>query len=137
MLFRECAGGVVFYEDRVFLMKNEKGEWVLPKGKIRNGKLSSETALERVKIETDIDAQIVSSLGETSYEFFSLTRKSPVTNKIDWYIMQAQDGHFALNQTLQYSDGGYYPIEEALEKATYSPDKGLISIAYRRYKSHQ
>lgn len=31
MLTRVCAGGVVFFEDQVFILKNDKGEWVLPK----------------------------------------------------------------------------------------------------------
>ena len=31
MIFRNCAGGVVFYANQVFLLKNEKNEWVLPK----------------------------------------------------------------------------------------------------------
>ena len=32
MLYRNCAGGVVFFKDQVLLLKNDKGEWVLPKG---------------------------------------------------------------------------------------------------------
>ena len=37
MLRRNCAGGVVFFDDKVFILKNDKGEWVLPKGVIRKG----------------------------------------------------------------------------------------------------
>ncbi|MCX8042451.1 MAG: NUDIX domain-containing protein, partial [Thermodesulfobacteriaceae bacterium] len=48
---RNCAGGVVFCGEKVFLLKNEKGEWVLPKGVIRNGDYSNEVALRRVKEE--------------------------------------------------------------------------------------
>ena len=101
MLFRDCAGGVVFYKDSVFLLQNEKDEWVLPKGRIRDNKLSTEVALERVKIEAGIDAQILTSIGETSYEFFSLTRRTPVTNKISWYIMTADSDQFEVNRDLQ------------------------------------
>jgi len=36
MLTRVCAGGVVFQEDRVFILKNDKGEWILPKGVVRS-----------------------------------------------------------------------------------------------------
>ena len=67
MLFRNCAGGVVFYANKVFILKNEKNEWVLPKGMIRNESLSRDVALERVKIEADIDAEILSTAGENSY----------------------------------------------------------------------
>ena len=84
MLFRDCAGGVVFCGEKVFLLKNEKDEWVLPKGRIRDDKLSTETAIERVKIEAGIDAQILLSVGETHYEFYSNTRRVPVANRINW-----------------------------------------------------
>ena len=137
MLFRDCAGGVVFYKDSVFLLQNEKDEWVLPKGRIRDNKLSTEVALERVKIEAGIDAKILTSIGETSYEFFSLTRRTPVTNKINWYIMTADSDHCEVNKDLQFTAGGYFPVEEAIERVTYSQDKGLISVAYRRYKKEQ
>jgi len=68
---RNCAGGVVFNGDQVFILKNDKGEWVLPKGVIRNGNLATEVALRRVKEEAGIDAEIISTAGETCYEFFS------------------------------------------------------------------
>lgn len=70
MLIRNCAGGVVFSGDKVFLLQNEKGEWVFPKGVIRNGELQSEVALRRVKEEGGINATIISSAGRTNYEFF-------------------------------------------------------------------
>ena len=54
MIVRNCAGGVVFHNEKVFILKNEKGEWVLPKGKIRNDSLPTETALKRVNFEGEI-----------------------------------------------------------------------------------
>jgi 8-oxo-dGTP pyrophosphatase MutT (NUDIX family) len=133
LLVRDCAGGVCFLKDRVFLLKNEKNDWVLPKGRIRDGKPASEVAIERLKAEGNIDATIVLSAGETSYEFYSQTRKTPVYNKICWYIMTTDQDSFTLNPALQYTDGGFFPVYEGMEKATYSQDKGLISYAYRKY----
>ena len=66
MLFRNCAGGVVFYANKVFILKNEKNEWVLPKGVIRNEDLSRDVALNRVRAEAGIDAEILSTAGGTS-----------------------------------------------------------------------
>ena len=57
MLVRQCAGGVVFLGDKVFLLKNDKGEWVLPKGVIRNGKTASEVALSRVRYEGGVSVE--------------------------------------------------------------------------------
>ncbi|MDD4048754.1 MAG: NUDIX hydrolase [Clostridia bacterium] len=133
MLTRGCAGGVVFIKDRVFIMKNEKGEWVLPKGVIRNNQLALDVALDRVKHEGGVDATIVSPAGETSYEFYSVSRKMPVCNKIDWFIMEATSKSFSVNKEEGFSEGGFFLIADALEKITYSQDKSLIHLAYQKY----
>jgi len=133
MIVRNCVGGVVFHKDKVFILKNEKGEWVLPKGKIRNDSLPTETALHRVKYEGGIDARIISTAGETSYEFYSLSRKQPVCNVINWYIMEDPKGKYKVNVEEGFSDGGFFPIKEALQKITYSQDKSLVNLSFKKY----
>ena len=134
MLFRNCAGGVVFYANKVFILKNEKNEWVLPKGVIRNGDLSRDVALDRVKIEAGIDAEILSTAGGTSYEFYSVTRKQPVCNQITWYVMNAKTKDFEINMQLGFKEGGFYTVDKALEMITYSQDKSLVNLSYKKYK---
>lgn len=136
MLKRNCAGGVVFRGDSVFLLKNEKNEWVLPKGVIRNGELAVDVALRRVKEETGLNhLTIISSAGETSYEFFSITRQIPVCNEITWYIMVTDDQSFNISKKDGFTDGGFYPIDEALMKVTYSQDKALVNLSYKKYRN--
>ncbi len=134
MLRRICAGGVVFLGDKVFLLKNKKEEWVLPKGVIRNKQMARDVALERVKIEGGVEADILSPAGETSYEFYSYSRKQPVCNKIDWFIMEAVEDTISINEEEGFLDGGFYNIEEAVEKITYSQDRSLVRLAYRKYR---
>lgn len=134
MLFRNCAGGVVFYANQVFIFKNEKNEWVLPKGVIRNEGLSRDVALDRVKVETGIDARILSTAGGTSYEFYSITRRQSVCNQITWYIMNARTKEFEINKQLGFKEGGFYTIDKALEMITYSQDKSLVNLSYKKYK---
>jgi len=136
MLTRVCSGGVVFYEDRVLILKNEKSEWVLPKGVIRPGKLAQETAIERVKLEAGVNARIISYVGETCYEFYSVTRQRPVCNQITWFLMEAVSDNCTPNASLNFSEGGFYPVDEALEKITYSQDKSLVRMAYKRYMEY-
>lgn len=134
MLTRNCAGGVVFKEDKLFILKNEKNEWVLPKGKIRGEELPPETAINRVEFETGIeDPKIVSSAGETAYEFYSITREQAVCNKITWYIMESKDEEHNINIEEGFKEGGFYPIEEAIDMITYSQDKSLASLSHKRY----
>ena len=128
MIFRSCAGGVVFSENKVFLLQNEKYEWVFPKGVIREGMLSKDVALHRVEAEAGIaNAKIVVPIGETSYEFYSITRQKPVCNEITWYIMQATGEAYAVNSELGFRDGGYFALEDAIERITYSQDNALLT----------
>ena len=62
---------------RFFLLKNEKGEWVMPKGIIRDRLTAEETAIQSVRNEGGIDAGILDSAGRTYYEFYSITRQKP------------------------------------------------------------
>ena len=134
MLVRNCAGGLVFCGNKVFLLMNEKSEWVFPKGVIRSGELSSEVALKRLKQEADIASEIISTAGHTNYEFFSVTRQKPVCNKIIWYIMKSNNNYYKLNENEKHTGGGYFEIDEAMKLVTYSQDKALLNLSYRMYK---
>ena len=101
-----------------------------PKGVIRNGDLSREVALRRVKEEAGIDAEIISAVGETSYEFFSVTRHRPVCNEITWYLMSALNHGYKINKSEGFLDGGFFPIDDAINKITYSQDKALVCLLY-------
>lgn len=134
MLVRNCSGGVVFHKDRVLLLKNEKGEWVFPKGVIRTGDYPDEVAVRRVELEANVKAKIVSAAGRTNYEFYSISRQRPVCNKIVWYIMSAEDGQVVPNEAQNFFEGGFFTLEEAMEKVTYSQDKSLLMLSYQKYK---
>ena len=133
MQLRDCAGGVVFHENKVFLLRNEKGEWVLPKGVIRNGRPAEETALQSVLKEAGISADIIDSAGRTYYEFFSITRQRPVCNRIAWYVMNAGSEEFLIGEPEKMKEAGYYSVAEALEMVTYSQDRSLLTQSYRKY----
>jgi 8-oxo-dGTP pyrophosphatase MutT (NUDIX family) len=134
MLVRNCAGGVVFSGDKVLLLKNDKGEWVLPKGVIRNGDLCNEVALKRVREEAGVTAEIVSTAGRTHYEFFSVTRQRPVCNKITWYIMKSLNDEYNVNKEENFIDGGFFRLEDAIDKVTYSQDKALLNLSFQKLK---
>lgn len=133
MHLRDCAGGVVFHEDSVFLLKNEKDEWVMPKGLILSDENPQDAALRRVLEETGIKAEIVDQAGRTYYEFYSITRKMPVCNRIAWYVMKADSVDFHVAESDKYTEAGFYPILDAIERVTYSQDKSLLINSYKKY----
>lgn len=135
MLFRQCAGGIVFSEDKVLILQNEKREWIFPKGVIRNGKFADEVALNRVQEEAGLNAKIIAPVGETSYEFFSITRQQPVCNQIQWFLIEASENVCAVNKEQGFIDCGFFTIDEALKRITYSQDKSLLNIAVKKMQA--
>ncbi|WFD09306.1 NUDIX hydrolase [Tepidibacter hydrothermalis] len=135
MLFRNCAGGIVFYGNKVLLLKNEKSEWVLPKGIIKGDNVPNKVAVDKVKDECGIDTKILSTAGQTNYEFYSISRKTPVCNEIVWYVMESNDAKCNINKELGFVDGGFYKIKDALELITYSQDKSIVNLSYKKYKN--
>lgn len=86
-----------------------------------------------MEYETGVDAKIVSSAGETAYEFYSISRNQSVCNKIIWYIMESDNEGYSINLKEGFKDGGFYSIESAINMITYSQDKSLVSLSYKRY----
>lgn len=136
MIQRNCAGGIVFCEGKIFLLKNDKEEWVLPKGVIRDKKRKEDVALERVFKEAGIRAEIVQHAGDTTYEFYSQTRHQPVCNRITWYIMQALNADYRIAFEQGFLDGDYFPPEDAIHRITYSQDRDLLNHAIELSDTH-
>lgn len=134
MLVRNCSGGVVFSGETVLLLMNDKHEWVFPKGVIRSGGFPDEVAINRVLLEGGVRARIISSAGRTNYEFYSISRQRPVCNKIVWYIMVTDQTAVVVSIAQGFLEGGFFPIDVALDKVTYSQDKSLLMMSYQKYK---
>lgn len=132
MIVRRCAGGVVFYANKVLMIKNDRAEWTLPKGKIYDKELQYDSAVLRVKEETGIDASVIDVAGDTMYEFFSRSRQQRVCNAIMWYIMETQNTQYILKDELV--DGGFFKVKDAIEMLTHSKEKSLVEISYKKYK---
>ena len=136
MIVRNCSGGIVFTENKVLLVCNDKHEWSFPKGtvKMTNNLSLSEFAKERVKIETNVDAKVIAPCGKTNYEFYSISRRKPVHNNISWFVMSAQSDECKADPESGTINCRFVPIEKALDEITYSQDKSLLMMAYQKYR---
>ena len=130
---RSCAGGIVFYNEQVFLLMSDRGEWVMPKGVIRNHNPSNDVALWRVEDEAGIHARIIGIAGNTRYDFFSESRGRDVSNRIQWFAMIADDASFHVSYEQGFLNGGYYPVDKAREMLTHDCDKDILDVAYQLY----
>ncbi|MDO9591991.1 MAG: NUDIX domain-containing protein [Erysipelotrichaceae bacterium] len=85
------AGGVVFHERRVLVLKKINGDWVLPKGKIEQDETPEDAATREVFEETGIEAKIINYLAETGYRFRNVwSHQELVEKRVHWYSMIAQ-----------------------------------------------
>ena len=126
---RNCAGGVVFAGDDVFLLKNDKGEWIMPKGVIRDRRNAREVALYRVEAEAGIQAEIIAPVGRTSYDFYSQSRRKEVSNRIQWYLMRAGSRRYRIAFEQGFLDGDYYHFDVAVRLLTHEQDREILRKA--------
>ncbi len=134
MVIRNCAGGLVFEDNNVLLICNDKHEWSFPKGQVPQGESVKASASARIEVETGVKATVLAPAGKTSYEFYSIKRMKPVHNNISWFVMKASDNSVKPNVGEGIMDCRFVPVEEALELITYSQDKSLLMTAFQKYK---
>ncbi len=135
MIVRRCAGGVVFYANKVLLVKNDRHEWTLPKGKVYQDQLAANSAVSRVKSETGVEACTLVVAGDTMYEFFSRSRQQQVCNAITWYVMEAQNLEYIIRE--DFLDGGFYKITDAMQMLSHNKEKALVEVSYKKYKEEK
>jgi len=133
MIYRECAGGIVFRGEEVFLLCDDKDEWVFPKGVLRDGASYEETALYRVWAEAGLRARIILEAGSSEYEFYSISRKAPVHNRIRWFIMTSQDEP-RVDRAQGFTGGRWWKIGDALKTITYTQDRRLLQRAWEAFR---
>lgn len=134
MLVRNCSGGLVFFNDKILLLRNDKHEWVFPKGVLREGDDEKSIAQRRVLLEAGVKARILGFAGKTAYEFYSLTRQRPVFNNINWYIMTCDTEAVEPSAENKFIEGGFFAVEEALEMVTYAQDQSMLMLAFQKYR---
>ncbi|NLD48153.1 MAG: NUDIX domain-containing protein [Clostridiaceae bacterium] len=134
MLVRNFAGGVVFSGDKVLLTKNEKDEWVLPRELMHNGELSNEVALKKIRDESGVKVQIISSSGDTNYEYYPATRQKTFCNKTTWYIMKSLNENETQQETCSSKFVNFFNVDEAMNIIGKNQDKSLINLSFKKYK---
>ena len=48
--------------------------------------------------------------------------------------MRSENLNFKIRENDKFTDAGYFEIDEAMKLVTYSQDKALLNLSYRKYK---
>jgi 8-oxo-dGTP pyrophosphatase MutT (NUDIX family) len=127
MKIREAsAGGVVFHEGRVLVLRRGTGEWVMPKGKVEAGELDAEAALREVKEESGLSATIVEPLGMTHYRYPAASN-DPIHKTVRWFLMKCRESDLEIEPV--FGEGRFVQPEEALQLLTFAGDQEVLRKA--------
>lgn len=85
-----CAGGLVFCEGKLLILKRFNGVWLFPKGHIDPGETAPMAAIREVKEESGLLARIINKLGQTSYSFTENVTMHFKT--VEWFLMNPFPG---------------------------------------------
>lgn len=132
MIVKNCAGGLIFWENKVFLLRDEKGEWNFPKGVIRKNELPAEASLRIANETAGITAEIVSTEGCPSIEISSNSNQNPIYNKIIWYVMISKSNKYLVKKEKGFKSGGYYDVSEAMELLTQNNNKAMLNFLSKK-----
>ncbi|KNF09250.1 hypothetical protein CLPU_3c00280 [Gottschalkia purinilytica] len=134
MTIKRYIGGVIFKDNKVFIVKDKENKWMLVKNEIRNGFFSCESVLDSFKKRTEIDMELISIAGETSYEFFNFKKIKPPYKQITWYIVEAKNEKYNIKES-EIIDAGFYSIDKAIEMIDSNQEKSIITLLYNKYRN--
>lgn len=116
MVKEVSAGGLIFYKSRkglhLLVMKDRKGLWTFPKGKIEPGEDLETTAVREITEEVGMrNLTLVGALSPASYWYF---RRLPIRKTVHFYVFVAHSMQTPVVQTEEgITEATWMPVDEA------------------------
>ncbi len=129
------AGGVVFYKNKILLLRKRNGYWVLPKGHIEDGENKREAALREVKEEASVDAIILEYLDDIEYKFKDFRNNNiEVHKRVSWFIMRASKENSKPQHEEGFVESSYIDMDKAVSLAKHQDESKIIEKAIAIFK---
>ena len=121
----KSCGTMCFNQNKILMVKHNKGHWAFPKGPVENNETEQETAIRETKEETGIEAEIISD------ERFIITYspKENVMKDVIYFIAKPKN-NLLNRQPEEIAELEWVNIDEADERITFDDDKKI----YKRIK---
>jgi 8-oxo-dGTP pyrophosphatase MutT (NUDIX family) len=130
------GGAVIQFRDGIpyvaMIATRRATRWGLPKGAVASGETSQQAALREVLEETGLIADIIQPLDTIEYYFRA--GESLIRKRVDFYLMQFVGGTLT-PQLSEVDDAQWFPLSEAIEKASFESERKLLEDALREADS--
>ena len=121
MLYRETKNG------RLYLLLQNGGRWDFPKGGVEKGESELQTVMREVEEETGLkDLTVVPGFRKVIEYFYRRDGKN-IHKQVVYRL--AVTGVDDVKISFEHQGFGWFPYEEALEKASYDNSKATLSEA--------
>ena len=133
-----AAGGIVFYNNMIVLVKNRRDEggndrsfWGYPKGHLEDGEKPSEAALREVYEETGFKVELCSEtpIVESRYQ---IDLENTVVNKTVWFYEMKVIKAFEKEPDDEIAELSVVTYEKAIELLTFDEDKKILKYVFNR-----
>ncbi len=129
MIGEISAGGVVIFGNTVLLLKKFNGDWVLPKGKVKEGEDIRDAALREVLEESGVKAEIVKYTGMVHYTYKSLKENETVYKTVHWYLMETNSMESVPQKKEGFIEATFVHIDRATDLVKYDDERKIIKKA--------
>jgi len=121
VLYRETKNG------RLYLLLQNGGRWDFPKGGVEKGESELQTVMREVEEETGLtDLTVVPGFRKVIEYFYRRDGKN-IHKQVVYRL--AVTGEDDVKISFEHQGFGWFPYEEALEKASYDNSKATLSEA--------
>ena len=133
------SGGIIFRKHNditeIAMVAVKGGNvWCLPKGLIDKGEVPEKTALREVEEETGLKGRIIEKLGEITYWYYIKEENIKCKKTVHFFLMEYEAGDVSKHDR-EVDNAAWFPIDEALKKASYRGEKEIIEKAREILKS--
>lgn len=106
-----------------------KLEWCIPKGHLEGSETNEQAAVREVFEETGLEAEIVASLGEVSYQFIQDGAK--ISKTVHVYLLQQTGGELSFEHDphKEASELEWVAVSELVARLSHSNEKRIAKMA--------